>query len=91
MIFILLTATVLLMDLGIKFTIENADPSLFPRTIEKTKGLIMLHRNHNEGFPFGALKEKKELFEKFSGSVNRVIDIKAEKSEALEEKYECTD
>ena len=61
MIFILLTATVLLMDLGIKFTIENADPSLFPRTIEKTKGLIMLHRNHNEGFPFGALKEKKEL------------------------------
>ena len=38
-----------------------------------------------------SLKEKKELFEKFSGSVNRVIDIKAEKSEALEEKYECTD
>ena len=38
-----------------------------------------------------SLKEKKEIKEKFSGSVNRVIDIKAEKSEALEEKYECTD
>lgn len=38
-----------------------------------------------------SLKEKRELFEEFSGSVNRILDIKTEKSEALEEKYESTD
>ena len=33
-------------------------------------------------------EKKRELFEEFSGSVSRVIDIKAEKMEALDEKYE---
>lgn len=31
---------------------------------------------------------KRELFEEFSGSVDRIIDIQAEKTEALEEKYD---
>lgn len=61
MIFILLAAAVLLIDIGIKDTIEKEDPSLFPKTAEGTKGLLMLHRNHNEGLPFGALKEQREL------------------------------
>lgn len=61
MIFVLLIAAVLLIDLGIKDTIEKEDPSIFPKTAEGTKGLLMLHRNHNQGLPFGALKEKTEL------------------------------
>lgn len=61
MIFVFLIAAVLLIDLGIKDTIEKEEPSIFPKMAEGTKGLLMLHRNHNEGFPFGALKEKKEL------------------------------
>lgn len=32
-------------------------------------------------------EKKRELFEEFSGSVNRVIDIKAERMEALDKKY----
>lgn len=61
MTFILLIAAVLLIDLGIKDTIEKADPSAFPKAVEETKGIVMLHRNHNEGLPFGFLKQKKEL------------------------------
>lgn len=34
-----------------------------------------------------ALERKRELFDEFSGSVNRIIDLKAERIEALDEKY----
>lgn len=33
------------------------------------------------------LDKKRELFDGFSGSINRVIDLKAERLEALDEKY----
>lgn len=36
-------------------------------------------------------KVKRELFEEFSGSVDRIIDIQAEKMDALKEKYESVD
>lgn len=36
-------------------------------------------------------KTKRELFEEFSGSVDRVIDVKAEKMEAMDERYESID
>lgn len=61
MALILLIAAVLLIDLGIKDTIEREDAKAFPKELEGTNGKIMLHRSHNEGFPFGALKQKKEL------------------------------
>lgn len=32
--------------------------------------------------------KKKPLFEEFSGSVDRMIDVKAEKMEALDKRYE---
>ena len=35
--------------------------------------------------------KKRALFEDFSGSINRVIDLKAERSEALDEKYKSVD
>lgn len=34
---------------------------------------------------------KRELFEEFSGSIDRIIDLKAEKMEALDERYESAD
>lgn len=37
-----------------------------------------------------SMKEKKQLFEEFSGSINRIIDINSEKMEALDKKYEDT-
>lgn len=61
MALIFLIAAVVLIDLGIKETIEKADSSVFPKVVEGTKGLVMLHKNHNEGFPFGVLKKQKEL------------------------------
>lgn len=36
------------------------------------------------------INEKRRLFEEFSGSIDRTIDIKSEKLQALEKKYENT-
>ena len=36
-------------------------------------------------------ERKQELFEEFSGSVDRIIDEKAEKMEALDRRYESID
>lgn len=35
--------------------------------------------------------KKRELFEEFSGSINRVIDLEEERLEALDEKYKSAD
>ena len=35
--------------------------------------------------------KKRAIFEDFSGSINRVIDLKAERLEALDEKYKSVD
>jgi len=58
---LLLIMTILLVDLGIKSAIEEADPSEFPKELENTKGLIKLHRNHNDGFPMGVLRSRPDL------------------------------
>lgn len=36
-------------------------------------------------------ERKKELFEEFSGSIDRIIDVKTEKLEALDRRYEDID
>lgn len=61
MAYLLTTAVTALVDLGIKEAIEKTDDSKFPRELEGTKGLIMLHKNHNDGLPFGALRTKPKL------------------------------
>ena len=61
MIFLFLIAAVVFLDLGLKDTIDEMDQEQFPKELEGSRGWILLYRNHNEGFPFGALKEKKEL------------------------------
>ncbi len=38
-----------------------------------------------------SVERKRELFEEFSGSVDRIIDGKAEKMEALDRRYESID
>lgn len=37
------------------------------------------------------VKDRRKLFEEFSGSVDRIIDEKAEKMEAADEKYKGAD
>ena len=61
MIFLFLIAAVVLLDLGLKDSIDEMKDEQFPKTLEGSKGRILLYRNHNEGFPFGALKERPEL------------------------------
>ena len=50
-----------LVDLAIKSVIEEADPSEFPKKLEGSRGLIMLHRKHNAGFPMGVFKSRPEF------------------------------
>lgn len=49
------------LDLGVKSVVESQEDDTFPRELPKAKGLIKLHKNHNDGFPFGFMKEKPEL------------------------------
>lgn len=49
------------LDLGIKSEIERQEDDAYPRDLPCAKGLIKLHKSHNEGFPFGFLKERPEL------------------------------
>ena len=58
---LLLILTAALVDLAIKSVIEEADPSEFPTKLEGSRGLIMLHRKHNAGFPMGVFKSRPEF------------------------------
>lgn len=49
------------LDLGIKNEIEREEADSFPRDLPHAKGWIKLHKSHNEGFPFGFLKERPGL------------------------------
>lgn len=49
------------LDLGVKNEIEREEDNSFPRKLECSKGWITLHKHHNEGFPFGFLKERPDL------------------------------
>lgn len=53
MLFIGIVLCILALDLGIKEAIEEMDTASFPKTLEKTEGRIILHKNHNEGFALG--------------------------------------
>ena len=49
------------LDLGIKNEIEREEEDSFPRDLPHARGWIKLHKSHNQGFPFGFLKERPEL------------------------------
>lgn len=52
---LLLIAIVLLADQGMKDIVERTEGEKFPKAIEETGGMVVLHKNHNDGFPFGFL------------------------------------
>ena len=52
-------------DVALKDKIEKADAAEFPKELKGSKGRIMLYKNHNDGFPFGVLREKPELVRMF--------------------------
>lgn len=57
-----------------------------------TTEVLVIFPDHEKNKALNGLsmKEKKQLFEEFSGSINRIIDINSEKLEALEKKYKDT-
>ena len=57
MALILLIVIILLADLAVKSTIEEADPKDFPKELDCTKGVITLHQS----LPMGMLKDRPEL------------------------------
>lgn len=61
MLLLLGIMTIVLVDLGIKSAIEEAEPSEFPKELKGSKGLIMLYRNHNDGFPMGVFRDRPDL------------------------------
>lgn len=61
MVFIGIIALLAVIDLCIKNIIEEQEDSNFPKELKGTEGKVMLHKNHNAGFPFGLLKGKPEL------------------------------
>lgn len=60
---ILLVFLIAGIDLCIKEEIEARDSSEFPKPLEMAKGKIILHKNHNTGFPFEVLKNHPDLVE----------------------------
>ncbi len=61
MIYMGITALLAALDLFIKNVIEEQDEAAFPKELEGSGGKILLHKNHNSGFPFGFLKENQSL------------------------------
>lgn len=61
MVFIWIAAGIFVIDLLLKESVEEQEPDTFPRELNGSQGKILLYRNHNDGFPFGFMKEKKAL------------------------------
>ncbi len=54
--FLTVGTTLTMLDLALKNEIESQKDETFPRDLEGTKGMIRLHKNHNQGFSFGVLE-----------------------------------
>lgn len=61
MIFIGVVLFILVLDLGIKESIEDSDGGDFPKELEGTDGKIMLHKNHNDGFALGVYRSHPQM------------------------------
>ena len=54
MVYLGFIGSLLVTDLALKAEIESRDGAEFPKEFDK-KGLIVLHKSHNAGLPFGLL------------------------------------
>lgn len=61
MVFIGIILFILVLDLGIKETIEESDGALFPKVLDGTDGKVMLHKNHNDGFAMGFYRSHPQM------------------------------
>lgn len=59
--FIILIAALAAGDLLIKERIENQDQETFPRSLKGMEGKLTIHKFHNQGLPFGFLKERQDM------------------------------
>ena len=59
MVYLGFIGSLLVTDLALKAEIESRDGAEFPKEFDK-KGLIVLHKSHNAGLPFGLLKKYRE-------------------------------
>lgn len=56
-----ISALLAAIDLWLKQRIEKQKPETFPRPLKGTGNRIRLYRNHNDGFPFGFLRQYPEV------------------------------
>lgn len=61
MIYAWITASIAALDLCLKEAVEKQDDKDFPRELRGSRGMVILYKNHNPGFSFGALKEYPEV------------------------------
>ena len=59
--FLTLGTTLTFVDQACKAKIEEQKDDTFPRELEGSKGMIRLHKNHNEGFSLGLFKGSKAV------------------------------
>lgn len=77
--------------LAVKGIYSNGHITLENRIPVKSAEVIVVFPDMDEQDKEMDLKNRRKLFEEFSGSVDRTIDEKAEKMEAVDEKYESAD
>lgn len=61
MLFIGVVLFILVLDLGIKESIEASEEENFPKEMEGTGGKIVLHKNHNDGFALGVYRSHPQM------------------------------
>lgn len=57
--FLTLGTTMTMTDLALKNRIDSQKDEDFPKELEGSRGMIMLYKNHNDGFSFGVLRGSK--------------------------------
>lgn len=59
--FLTLGTTLTFVDQACKAKIEEQKDEVFPKELDGSKGIIRLHKNHNEGFSLGLFKGSKAV------------------------------
>ncbi len=61
MLLLALIAMVIILDLGVKDTIEHTEDDAFPKELAGTGGFVTVFKSHNPGLPFGRLAAYPQL------------------------------